>query len=125
MGFQVGAVDCTIDQSICQKYGVKGYPTIKFFRNGKPKDYQGVRTNDKLTFMIIGSHYRHISSFATSYISYYPFPPLKPILLGAREVQPMLQFGEREMRKKSKGKKKPKKKAPKKDDFDSAQYDEL
>jgi len=82
---KVGAVDCTIDQAICQRYGVQGYPTIKFFRNGKAVDYKG-----------------------------------------AREVQPMLQFGEREMRKKKKGKKKaPKKKAPKKDDFDSAKYDEL
>lgn len=39
-------VDCTADgQGTCQKYGVKGYPTLKYFLAGdkKGKDYQGGR----------------------------------------------------------------------------------
>lgn len=41
----IGAVDCTANenQSMCQKYGVQGYPTIKAIINGKPKNYQGAR----------------------------------------------------------------------------------
>merc|ERR1712216_336936 len=38
--------DCTSDgQGMCQKYGVKGYPTIKYFMSGdkRGKDYQGGR----------------------------------------------------------------------------------
>jgi len=49
-GSVVAKVDCTKEQSICTKYGVQGYPTIKFFRKGKdtPEDYQGGRTADDL-----------------------------------------------------------------------------
>jgi hypothetical protein len=39
-------VDCTAaGQGVCQKMGVKGYPTIKYFMAGdkKGKDYQGGR----------------------------------------------------------------------------------
>ena len=38
----VGAVDCDTHKSLAQKYGVKGYPTIKFFGADKkrPIDYQ-------------------------------------------------------------------------------------
>jgi len=46
----VGKVDCTKEQAICSKYGVQGYPTIKYFRKGKeqPEDYNGGRTADDL-----------------------------------------------------------------------------
>lgn len=35
---QFGKVDCTAEQSICQDYGLQGYPTIKFFGGGKIED---------------------------------------------------------------------------------------
>lgn len=42
-------VDCTAGgQSTCQTHGVKGYPTIKYFINGKAKDYQGGRDYNSL-----------------------------------------------------------------------------
>jgi len=46
----VAKVDCTKEQSICSKYGVQGYPTIKFFRKGKeqPEDFNGGRTADDI-----------------------------------------------------------------------------
>ena len=43
---QLGAVDATQAQSLAQKYGVQGYPTIKAFPAGKkkgPQDYNGPR----------------------------------------------------------------------------------
>lgn len=41
----IGDMDCTQHQSTCGKYGVQGYPTIKWFEanNESPKDYQGGR----------------------------------------------------------------------------------
>jgi len=44
-------VDCTADgQSTCQKHGVQGYPTIKYFTDGKKtgKDYQQGRDFNSL-----------------------------------------------------------------------------
>ncbi|KAG2496699.1 hypothetical protein HYH03_005115 [Edaphochlamys debaryana] len=43
--FKLGAVDCTVHQSVCSEHGVQGYPTIKYFGTNKrsPEDYQGGR----------------------------------------------------------------------------------
>jgi thioredoxin-like negative regulator of GroEL len=49
-------VDCTVEQGLCSKYGVQGYPTIKLFKNKKPVDYNGGRDAKSLV------------SFATSNI---------------------------------------------------------
>jgi len=47
-----GLVDCTVHESTCRDYQVKGYPTIKSFSNGKPADYNGGRsTSDFVTYM--------------------------------------------------------------------------
>jgi protein disulfide-isomerase A6 len=42
---KVGAVDMTTDQAAGASYGIKGFPTIKFFGNDKktPTDYNGGR----------------------------------------------------------------------------------
>lgn len=45
----MAAVDCTVQKDVCSKYGVNGYPTIKYFKNGKPKDFEGGR--DKNSFV--------------------------------------------------------------------------
>jgi len=39
----VGNVDCTQHQGLCQQNQVQGYPTVKYYMNGKWKDYQGGR----------------------------------------------------------------------------------
>jgi len=43
----VADVDCTADgKPLCEKYGVRGYPTIKYGEPGDMKDYQGGRSFD-------------------------------------------------------------------------------
>ncbi|KAF8358966.1 hypothetical protein PRIPAC_93961 [Pristionchus pacificus] len=37
-------VDCTVETEICKRYDVKGYPTLKFWKDGgEPVDYDGGR----------------------------------------------------------------------------------
>ncbi|XP_024967970.1 probable protein disulfide-isomerase A6 [Cynara cardunculus var. scolymus] len=42
----VGKVDCDENKELCTKYGISGYPSIKWFPEGslEPKDYDGSRT---------------------------------------------------------------------------------
>lgn len=46
----IAKVDCDDHKSICSKYGVSGFPTIKWFSKGslEPKDYSGGRTVESL-----------------------------------------------------------------------------
>jgi len=41
-----GKLDSTSHKGITTKYGVKGYPTLKLFRDGVPKEYKGGRNLD-------------------------------------------------------------------------------
>jgi len=45
----VGDVDCTVHQDLCGKYGVQGYPTIKYGDVNNLEDYQGGRTAEDLS----------------------------------------------------------------------------
>jgi|Transcript_102583 hypothetical protein len=45
----VADVDCTTEgKDLCEKHGVKGYPTIKYGDPAELKDYQGGRTYEAL-----------------------------------------------------------------------------
>jgi len=45
----IADADCTASgQQICQKVGVRGYPTIKYYVDGVQRDYQGGRDYDAL-----------------------------------------------------------------------------
>jgi protein disulfide-isomerase A6 len=41
-------LDCDDSNDVCKKYGVEGFPTIKFFKGGKPTDYNGARETEPL-----------------------------------------------------------------------------
>lgn len=41
-------VDCTAQEAICQRFDVRGYPTLKVFREGKPSEYNGGREADAI-----------------------------------------------------------------------------
>lgn len=38
---KLGKVDATEQTELAQTYGVRGYPTIKFFKNGKESEFSG------------------------------------------------------------------------------------
>jgi len=47
----IGDVDCTVEKDLCGKYGVKGYPTVKYFTSSTAADgdaYEGGRDFDSL-----------------------------------------------------------------------------
>ena len=39
----VAKVDATVEKKLAEKYGVRGYPTVKFFKKGVPIEYTGGR----------------------------------------------------------------------------------
>lgn len=41
-------VDSTVHKKVAEKFGVKGFPTLKFFHNGKDSEYGGGRTKDTI-----------------------------------------------------------------------------
>ena len=49
---KLSKLDATVSPDVAQKYGVQGYPTIKFFRNGTPVDYDGGRTEKEIVSWI-------------------------------------------------------------------------
>lgn len=45
---KLGKVDATIESTLAEEFGIRGYPTLKFFRNGNPIEYTGGRTADEI-----------------------------------------------------------------------------
>eukprot|EP01101_Sappina_pedata_P011716 TRINITY_DN7916_c0_g1_i1.p1 TRINITY_DN7916_c0_g1~~TRINITY_DN7916_c0_g1_i1.p1 ORF type:complete len:497 (-),score=273.86 TRINITY_DN7916_c0_g1_i1:90-1547(-) len=43
---KLAKVDCTIEKEVCDRFEVRGYPTIKDFVNGKASEYNGPRKAD-------------------------------------------------------------------------------
>jgi len=50
----VGDVDCTVHQDLCSKHEVRGYPTIKYFKQGEdPESYNGGRDFESLKSFVV------------------------------------------------------------------------
>lgn len=45
---KLGKVDATEETKLAEDHGVRGYPTLKFFRNGSPIEYSGGRQADDI-----------------------------------------------------------------------------
>jgi len=61
---KLGAVDATVHQELAQQYGVRGYPTIKYFpsgvKSGQAEEYDGGRTSDDIVNWALGKHVENI-----------------------------------------------------------------
>ena len=44
----LAAVDCTQNRKTASKYDVTGYPTLKYYGDGEPKDYVGGRSKSAI-----------------------------------------------------------------------------
>ena len=42
----IGKIDCTTEKNLCKKHGIRGYPTLKIYRDGDFFDYPGRRDAD-------------------------------------------------------------------------------
>lgn len=56
---KLGKVDATIESELAEKFGIRGYPTLKFFKNGKPIDYSG-KNNISIVNIIVRKYLLHI-----------------------------------------------------------------
>jgi protein disulfide-isomerase A1 len=48
----IAKIDATEEKKSAQDYGVEGFPTLKWFVNGKVNDYSGGRTADTIVTWI-------------------------------------------------------------------------
>lgn len=51
-GIPIGEVDATVEADLAEKFGVEGYPSLKFFVDGQPIDYNGEREGDAIEMYI-------------------------------------------------------------------------
>jgi len=49
---KLAKVDATLATTLAKEYEIKGFPTIKFFKNGKVSDYQGGRTEKDIVSFV-------------------------------------------------------------------------
>jgi len=51
--FSLAKVDATEEKKLAERFGVQGFPTLYFFKNGEKTDYTGGRTSDTLVSWIL------------------------------------------------------------------------
>jgi len=59
-------VDCTEQKELCEKYGVRGYPSLKFFSHGVPSEYQKGRTAKDIVAFILEQNKPAITDVKTA-----------------------------------------------------------
>lgn len=47
-GVPIAKVDATVEKDLAEKFQIQGFPTLKYFVNGEPVDYNGERTKEAI-----------------------------------------------------------------------------
>jgi len=63
---KLAKVDCTVEKDSATKYGISGYPTLKFFIKGEPVAYEGGRTEPEIVNWLRKKTQPSTSEVATS-----------------------------------------------------------
>ena len=50
---KLAKVDATEESELAEQNGIRGYPTLKFYRSGKSSDYSGGRTADEIVSWLL------------------------------------------------------------------------
>jgi protein disulfide-isomerase A6 len=83
----VAKVNCVAEASVCSRYSVSGYPTIKFFAKGVAEDYQGGRSVDEfIDFLNKKTSARLRVSKAPSYVTDLTPGNFDSVVNGERDV---------------------------------------
>ncbi|KAA0170780.1 hypothetical protein FNF27_06478 [Cafeteria roenbergensis] len=64
---RIAKVDATISNELATKFGVQGFPTMKFFRGGQPQEYGGGRTASEIVDWVkrkSGPAFKHVADAA-------------------------------------------------------------
>jgi len=54
--FNVAKIDCTVEQDLQTRFGIRGFPTIKFLKDGKLYDFSGQRTVEAFVEFMSGGY---------------------------------------------------------------------
>jgi len=52
----VGKVDCTSEAVLAKRFGIRGYPTLKFLKNGQVYDYEGDRSQENFVEFVTSTY---------------------------------------------------------------------
>jgi protein disulfide-isomerase-like protein len=76
-GIRVAKVDATVEKTIAGRYGVKGFPTLLFFRDGVPREYKGPRNKEP------------VLKFCDRVVSDMVLPATAKTHIGVRDKEPV------------------------------------
>lgn len=54
--YNIAKIDCTVEKNLQTRFGIRGFPTIKFLKDGKIYDYSGQRTIDSFVDFMAGGY---------------------------------------------------------------------
>jgi protein disulfide-isomerase-like protein len=60
----VAKVDCTVEQDLCARFAIKGFPTLKYYVDGAVVDYSGDRTLDSFVKFTVGEEHKKLPRVA-------------------------------------------------------------
>jgi len=46
-------VDATVEKTLAERFGIQGFPTLFWFKNGVKSDYSGGRTKDTIINWVV------------------------------------------------------------------------